>query len=181
MEGAKFTFGLILPKELQKFFIMNPKKAITSVVILLLVLGGVYAQESPTAAGGEAIGSGGTASYSIGQTVYTTITGMAGNSIAQGVQQPYEISTIVGVNETPINLELSVYPNPTASYLTLKIDNKTNNLSYRLYDVHGSTIEVHEIKSKATSISLEGQPAATYFLSVVKDNQVIKTFKIVKK
>jgi len=149
--------------------------------MLLLGLGGLYAQESPTAAGGEASGSGGTASYSVGQTVYTTITGMAGHSLAQGVQQPYEISTTVGVDETAVNLELSVHPNPTDSYLSLQIDSEANNLSYRLYDVQGNVIEAQEINNKTTNISLEGQPAATYFLSVVKENQVIKTFKIIKK
>ncbi len=160
---------------------MNHKKATTSIVILLLGLGGLYAQESPTAAGGEASGGGGTVSYSVGQTAYITITGMAGHSIVQGVQQPYEVSTTVGVDETPVVLKLSVHPNPTARCLSLKIDDRTNHLRYRLYDVQGSVIEDREINNKTTSISLEGQPAATYFLSVVKDNQVIKTFKIVKK
>ena len=70
---------------------MKHKKIITSVVFLLLGLGGLHAQENTTAAGGEATGSGGTASYSVGQVVYTTVTGTNG-SVAQGVQHPYEIS-----------------------------------------------------------------------------------------
>jgi hypothetical protein len=43
----------------------------------------------PPQAGGEATGSGGSVSYSVGQVVYTTNTGING-SVAQGVQQPYE-------------------------------------------------------------------------------------------
>ena len=69
---------------------MKHKKTMTSFAFLLLGLGGLQAQESPTAAGGEATGSGGTASYSIGQVVYTTNTGTNG-SVAQGVQQPFVI------------------------------------------------------------------------------------------
>jgi len=145
---------------------------------LLLGLGGLHAQESPTASGGEATGTGGTASYSVGQVVYTTNTGTNG-SVAQGVQQPYEISTTVGINETFINLELSVYPNPTTNYLTLKTDDNTN-LSYQLYDMQGKVIETKKISSNATNISLEAQPTASYFLSVVKDNQIVKTFKVIK-
>ena len=76
---------------------MKHKKTITSVAFLLLGLGGLQAQQSPTATGGEATGTGGTASYSVGQVVYTTNTGTNG-SMAQGVQQPYEISTTVGIN-----------------------------------------------------------------------------------
>ena len=43
----------------------------------------------------------------VGQVVYITSTGING-SVAQGVQQPYEISVITGVNETAINLEMNV-------------------------------------------------------------------------
>ena len=41
---------------------MKHKKTITSIAFLLLGLGGLYAQESPTTAGGEATGTGGTSS-----------------------------------------------------------------------------------------------------------------------
>jgi hypothetical protein len=53
---------------------MKHKKTITSFAFLLLGLGGLQAQESPTAAGGEATGTGWTASYSLGQVVYATST-----------------------------------------------------------------------------------------------------------
>jgi len=159
---------------------MKHKKTITSIAFLLLGLGGLHAQESPTATGGEATGTGGTASYSVGQVVYTTATGTNG-SVPQGVQQPYEISTTVGINETAINLELSVYPNPTTDYLTLKVDNfELSTLNFQLIDMQGKVIETKTVNSNATNISLEGQPTATYFLNVVKNNQIVKTFKIMK-
>lgn len=47
------------------------------------------AQESVNAAGGDAMGMGGTASYSVGQVVYTTI-GADGTTVAQGVQQAFQ-------------------------------------------------------------------------------------------
>ena len=81
---------------------MKHKKTFISAAFLLLGLGGLHAQESVNSSGGEATGTGGTASYSVGQVVYTTATGTNG-SVAQGVQQPYEISTTVGINETSIN------------------------------------------------------------------------------
>jgi hypothetical protein len=157
---------------------MKPKKTIMSVAFLFFGLGGLHAQESANGSGGEATGTGGTASYSVGQVVYTTNTGTNG-SVAQGVQQPYEISTTVGVNETAINLEMSVYPNPTTNYLTLKTDDNTN-LSFQLYDMQGKIIESKIVNNNSTNISLEGQPKATYFLSAVKNNQIIKTFKVMK-
>jgi hypothetical protein len=157
---------------------MKHKKTITSIAFLLLGLGGLYAQESPTTAGGEATGTGGTASYSVGQVVYTTATGTNG-SVAQGVQQPYEISTTVGIKETAITLELSVYPNPTTDYLTLKVEDNTE-LNYQLYDLQGKVIENKKVTANSTTIKMEALPKAIYFLNVTKNNRIVKTFKIIK-
>jgi hypothetical protein len=157
---------------------MKHKKTITSVAFLLLGLGGLQAQQSPTATGGEATATGGTASYSVGQVVYTTNTGTNG-SMAQGVQQPYEISTTVGINETAINLALSVYPNPTTNYLTLKVEDNSN-LSYQLYDLQGKVIENKKVVANSTIVKMEGLPKAIYFLNVTKNNKSVKTFKIIK-
>ncbi|MFT6922960.1 MAG: hypothetical protein ACJA1C_001968 [Crocinitomicaceae bacterium] len=157
---------------------MKHKKTITSVAFLLLGSGGLHAQDSPTATGGEATGAGGTASYSVGQVVYTTVIGTNG-SIAQGVQQPYEISTTVGVNEMSINLELSVYPNPTTNYLTLKVEDNSD-LNFQLIGLQGTVIENNKVNSNSTTINVENLPTATYFLKVTKNNQIVKTFKIIK-
>ena len=159
---------------------MKHKNTITSVVFVLLGLGGLHAQESPTASGGEATGAGGTASYSLGQVVYTTATGTNG-SVAQGVQQPFEISVTTGVNETTINLEMSVYPNPTTNYLQLKVDSeKLDNLNFQLIDLQGKVIDNKKLSSTTTSINVESLPKAIYFLNVVKNNQIVKTFKVIK-
>ncbi|MFT6002117.1 MAG: hypothetical protein ACI95T_000875 [Flavobacteriales bacterium] len=157
---------------------MKHKKIITSFAFLLLGLGGLHAQESPTAAGGEATGTGGTSSYSVGQVVYTTATGTNG-SLAQGVQKPYEIFVTIGIKETSINLELSVYPNPTTDYLTLKLD-EFETLNFQLIDLQGKIIENKKISSTTTSINVENLPKALYFLNVTKNNKVVKSFKIIK-
>jgi len=157
---------------------MKHKKTFISAAFLLLGLGGLHAQESVNSSGGEATGTGGTASYSVGQVVYTTATGTNG-SVAQGVQQPYEISTTVGINETSINLEMSVYPNPTIDYLTLKVEDNFN-LSYQLYDLQGKVIENKKVNTNSTIIKMEGLPKAVYFLKVVNNKQAVKTFKIIK-
>ena len=157
---------------------MKHKKTIFSVAFLLLGLGGLHAQESPTATGGEATGVGGSASYSIGQVVYTTNTGSNG-SVEQGVQQPYEISATVGINESSISLEMSVYPNPTTNYLTLKVE-ITKNLSYQLFDMQGKVIASKKITDNTTTVVMENLPTATYLLKVTDSNKTVKTFKIIK-
>ena len=157
---------------------MKHRKTITSVAFLLLGLGGLHAQESSTAAGGDATGIGGSSSYPVGQVVYTTNTGTNG-SLAQGVHQPYEISTTLGINETTINLELSLYPNPTTNYLTLKVENNTN-LSYQLIDLLGKVIANKKVTATSTTIKMEALPKAIYFLKVTRNNQPVKTFKVIK-
>jgi hypothetical protein len=157
---------------------MKHKKTITSIAFLLLGLGALHAQESPIAAGGEATGAGGTTSYSVGQVAYTNNTGTNG-SVAQGVQQPYEVSVTAGIKETNINLELSIYPNPTTNYLTLKTEDNSN-LSYQLMNMQGKVIENKKVTADQTIIAMETLAKATYFLKVTKNDQLIKTFKIIK-
>ena len=137
------------------------------------------AQETVLPTGGDASGSGGSVSYSIGQTAYLMKTG-TNTSIAEGVQQPFEISVSLGVDETSINLEMAVYPNPATDYLTLKVDNN-KNLTYQLYDELGKIIVKEKVTGNNTQIHLDNLAQATYFLSVSRNNHIIKTFKIIKK
>jgi hypothetical protein len=149
-------------------------------MFLLLSLGVLHAQETIAGAGGEATGTGGTVSYSIGQVVYTSATGTNG-SVAQGVQQPFAISITTGVKETTINLEMNVYPNPTTNYLTLKVDDfELSTLNFQLIDLQGKIIENKKVTASKTILKMEALPKAIYFLNVTKNNQLVKTFKVIK-
>ena len=158
-------------------------KKLKLITILLLGLGltGLQAQEVIPATGGNASGSGGSASYSVGQVVYTTNTGTNG-SVAQGVQQPFEISVVTGIEEAKgINLSVSAYPNPTTDFLTLSVDNfEVSKLSYQLYDMSGRLLETKKIEGNQTSIVMSNLVPATYFLKVTEGNKKVKTFKIIK-
>ena len=153
-----------------------------TVLLIFLIGTGVYAQQSIVSAGGEAIGSDGTLSYTVGQTVYTTEQGTNGNSIAQGVQQPYEISEVVGIPEADgINLNVSAYPNPTADNLSVKVANyKTANLQYVVFDTNGKLLQTVKATGNVTQIEISNLPPATYFLKVLENRKEIKVFKIIK-
>jgi len=165
---------------------MQHKKQVLSAIFLLAIgLTSLKAQEAITAIGGNASGSGGSASYSIGQVVYTTNTG-AGGSISQGVQQPYEISVVSGIEEIGINRSYTLYPNPTTENVVLNIDAsfsvETQNfasLQYTLSDINGKQIQQQSITDKQTIIPMEQLPAGTYFVTIVAITQ-FKTFKIIK-
>ncbi len=159
----------------QKFFILN--------AFLLFYFGmtGIQAQDAIPASGGDASGSGGTTSYSIGQVVYTTQNGFNG-SVAQGVQQPFEISIVTETEQAKnINLVFTVYPNPTVNSLMLNVGNyNKEKLSYQLYDISGKILENKKITDNETSISIENLARASYFLKVTNNDEEIKTFKIIK-
>lgn len=157
---------------------MKYKKTVICIAFLLLGLGGMYAQENTVTTGSKATGIGGTASYSVGQIVYTSASGTNG-SVIQGLQQPYEISVITGVDETTINLEMNIYPNPTTNFLTLKTE-EFKNLEFRLIDLEGKVIKNKKIVASTTTIVTEDLSQATYFLVLINDNRVIKTFKVIK-
>ena len=154
---------------------------ISAVLLLGLGLTGLQAQESINTAGGNASGSGGSASYSVGQVAYETHTGTNG-SVAEGVQQPYEISVVSAIEEaTGITLSVSAYPNPTTDKLILRIDEfDLSNVSYQLYGINGKVLHNKRITSDQTSIPMGDLTPATYFLKVSQDNKEVKTFKIIK-
>jgi hypothetical protein len=141
----------------------------------------LQAQSTIPASGGNATGSGGSVSYTVGQVTYQTLSGTNG-TVVQGVQQPYEISIVTALEEAKdINLVCSVYPNPTIDFLTLKVgDYENKNMSYWLYGVNGNLIVTKKILSNETQISMGNQVSGTYFLKVTSGNKELKTFKIIK-
>jgi hypothetical protein len=151
--------------------------------VFLLVTGitDLQAQETIPASGGDANGVGGSVSYTVGQLVYTSITGTE-NSMEQGVQQPYEISVIIGIDEGNVDyIEFNVYPNPVTDYLQLKVsEDRFENLSYQLYRSDGKLLQNKEIQSKETSVSMKDLTPGTYILKLAENRKAIKTFKIIK-
>ena len=155
-------------------------KTFINLLLFLFTTQFVMAQSSTNAAGAEASGSGGSASYTVGQIDYTAQSATSG-SVNQGVQQPYEFFTI-GVDEHPeIVLDMTLYPNPTQTHVTLNIDQQdVSDLSYSLYDFAGKLISKADIQEQVTKIPTQNLASATYVLVVLSKDQTIKTFHILK-
>jgi hypothetical protein len=153
------------------------------VLTAVMVFAGIpiLGQENIPAAGGDVIGTEGSVSYSIGQVVYTIKKGING-FVVEGVQQPYEISVLVGIEPARnTNLICTVYPNPTNDLLTLEVDIADNeNLFYQLYDMLGKLLVSKNLIDKKTIISMANLAPATYFLKVTDNQKVVITFKIIK-
>ena len=160
-------------------------KCLSRLLTILFLIGyglTIHAQNAIPATGGNASGSGGTVSYTIGQVGYQALEGTTG-SISQGVQQPYEISVVTAIGNTEgIVLDYKVYPNPTHGSLRLTIEPfDDGNFRFWLYDLNGILLQDKKVLSEETEISLENLNPAIYFLKILKDNREVKVFKIIKK
>jgi hypothetical protein len=147
--------------------------------LLVFAFTAATAQDAVPAAGGDATGVGGSAAYSVGQVVYTSVSGTG--SVNQGVQQPYVIIA-TGVNNHPdIHLSMSVYPNPSITFITLNLGKLDFlNMSYQLLDVQGKLVASEKITSSESMIKMEEYAAGNYFLKVLDFSTDLKTFQIIK-
>lgn len=160
---------------------MKNKKG--SILLLLgLIYGTTYCQSTTLSSGGLAYGSNGSVSYSIGQIIHESQFGKDGK-VSQGIQQPFEISQVLGNHPTPgINLLMSVFPNPATEILSLQVEEYfLEELSYSFFDSNGRILDEKKILNRQTSINLTGLPSSIYFLKVKIKNKEIKNFKIIKK
>ena len=167
-------------------------------VILMLVIGiaELKAQEAIPASGGNSSGTGGSVTYTIGQTVYTANLASSG-SMSQGVQQPFEIYVVTGIaDRQEFSLRCSVYPNPANDFLILSVTGGLpSTYLASLFDSSGKMLTNTTVSSSETKIDLHGLAQSTYFLRIYEtgqlsrskqmDNQtsvnlLIKTFKIIK-
>lgn len=78
--------------------------------------------------------------------------------------------------------EISIYPNPTAEKITLKIDsyNDDRDVVAVLYSPLGICMERCNINSELTDLKLGGLPSGTYILEL-SDGKEKRIWKIIKK
>ncbi|HKI88685.1 MAG TPA: T9SS type A sorting domain-containing protein [Draconibacterium sp.] len=161
---------------------MNKLINIVSILLTLLTFSiESHSQESVNSSGKDISGNGGTVSYSIGQVAFITNSGING-SVAQGVQQVYEIFVLTGLDDKKgININCKAYPNPTTQFLFLKIESlHIENMSFQLFDMNGRLLLNRDIEDFETTIPMSEYVPATYFLHVFENKLNVKTFKIIK-
>jgi hypothetical protein len=159
---------------------MNLLKKTFFLASILLVAQLAQSQEAIPVSGGEAVGSGGSANYTVGQVFYTTYTTTAG-AVSQGVQHPFEFQTLSNAALTTVKVTAVTYPNPTKDFIILKItDTALHNLRYTLFDLNGKSIVSDAITASSTAIQMKHLAIGAYVLKVIQKNESLKSFKILK-
>ncbi|MBR5433037.1 MAG: T9SS type A sorting domain-containing protein [Bacteroidales bacterium] len=152
------------------------KKLFMCIAMLSVAAISGYAQSAVATAGGEATGDG-SVSFTVGQTVFTTVANENG-SISQGVQQAYEITTETGIDVTEI--QLTAFPNPTNDVLNLQINGEFRTVAYVLYTNTSKRVAKGVVNGSETQIQMGAYKAGVYFLEVKADGKTVKRFKVVK-
>jgi hypothetical protein len=140
-----------------------------------------YAQQAISTAGGNGTGSGGTVSFTSGQTSYSSM-GSNSGIVYEGVLQPFEIQVVTRLDPgKSITLECEAFPNPATDYLVLKIHSEQiENMKYQLIDLNGKVLEEAFIGDAETTISLKQYKPTNYFLKVIDKSTEVMIFKITK-
>jgi len=146
----------------------------------MLLSGFAFGQQNAVTSGGDASGNGGSVSYSVGQIDYISASGSSGN-INQGVQQPFEIFS-VGIEEIQFDVNVSLFPNPAVDQVIISLEAWENykNPVYNVTDEQGRIVRQGTITLTETSVQVSDLANACYYLNVSVDNQLVKSFKLVK-
>lgn len=137
-------------------------------------------QEVVAAAGLDGNANGYSASWTVGEVAITTL--LADTMyLTQGFQQ----SNLIVSPQTGLqmlDLELSVFPNPTSSKVYIELDKYPENMSYAIYNGLGSLIEQRTIASSRTVINFSTYANGQYLLHLTRNfNEPVQTFKIIKR
>mgnify|MGYP002638747049 CR=1 FL=1 len=157
---------------------MITKSYLTLVVFLLL---GVLVSTAQSidrhvaaSAGNEFTNSSGTITYTIGEPVTETLS--SGNATAtQGFHQG--IINITSVREQIKDVEISIYPNPTSDYVTVKFDEAG---LWQLHTVDGKLVSSGQLSTGSTNIDMRAIALSTYMLTIISDDNRTNTYRVVK-
>lgn len=146
--------------------------------LVLLLVGGspVLGQQAIVPAGGEATGSGGTVSWTLGQVDYEA-SQSSGGSVQRGVQQPYEWLVMAADEES--RPTVSVRPNPTADQVRLEWNEPLpTGARYLVSSSTGALIDEGPATGTTLSIPLERHASGRYVVRIIAGDRILNTLTL---
>jgi hypothetical protein len=158
------------------------KKQLLTIAAMAL-FGAIKAQtvmpEVLSSSGGSGQSAQASIAWTIGEPVTTTVSDGT-STLTQGFQQP---TLLIATAQNEINelTSLLIYPNPTADYVTVKMDQATqSSYSYRLFDSAGKLVSEGKATSANPNISFQGLASGQYTISLLNQNSKQQSISIIK-
>lgn len=159
---------------------MNKILLMKFLTIMIVPLGLMKAQTAVLTTGTTAAGANGSVSYSVGQVAYSQKG--ANLQITEGMQQPYEITTLEVDDESVMEKKILLYPNPVRDFLNVDFGKENfHNSNYFLFDSQGKLIKSGNFSQQKTELNMSEFPTSIYIIQIFQNKKNIKTFKIIKK
>jgi hypothetical protein len=116
-------------------------------------------------------------STTIGEPVISTYIGV-NNVLTQGFQQTN--ITVIGIADYQSDFEMNLYPNPVSDFITIKIKELKENISFNIYTVEGKIILNQPLIKIETKLNIAALANGNYFVNISENTDILKTYKIVK-
>ncbi len=117
--------------------------------------------------------------WSIGESVTSTHSS-DDYVITQGFHQGIYI--ITSLDDFCEDIKMLAYPNPTNDFISLSVENlEIKNMQYIITDLTGKILASEKITSSLQTINFSKYAVGTYIVSITQNNQLLKSFQIIKK
>lgn len=140
-----------------------------------------FSQTLLSTTGGELDTNGLKISFSMGELATTTVY-QSNFILTQGFHQ--SSLTVLNIAEPIKNIEVSIYPNPTSSFIKVYSSAFTNDkYTALIFDARGNRLFEKSISTDNPEVTIDTQEWAsgTYFLNLTQpDSKQINTYKIIK-
>lgn len=132
-----------------------------------------------SSAGGSGQNAQGSLDWTIGEPVTATVSDGT-STLTQGFQQP-TLLIATAQNENSELVNLLVYPNPTADYVSLKFDQTTETqYNFKVFDAAGKLVSEGKATSANPRISFQGLASGQYTISLLSPNSKTQNISIIK-
>ena len=153
-------------------------KRILIISSLCLFSFAILAQEQEVVASGgdDFRNSNGSLQWTVGEIVTESYSNDAG-----GLNQGFHHGSIsvTKISENILNREISAFPNPAGRIVVIKFDKETC-FEYVVYHMSGEAVLQGKEKQRMFNMPVDQLTSGIYFLKIIEDNQILKTFKIEK-
>lgn len=103
-------------------------------------------------------------------------------NLSQGFHSTYTYEASI-LNRSLANPRFKVSPNPTTDFISIKTVESESNISefsFNLIDLSGKTLDMGFIKTEQILIDMSPYKTGTYILQMLRDYQLVETYKIIK-